>query len=68
MMAFVVFLAFVVCCQGKTRSRAEAKQVTTARLPIDKYMERKRGLGNHSFSNVLAVNQGIAQNSLNRSP
>lgn len=43
--------------KGKTRSRAEAKQVTTARLPIDKYMERKRGLGNHSFSNVLAVNQ-----------
>jgi len=41
----------------KTRTRAEAKQVTTARLPIDKYMERKRELGNHSYSNVLSVNQ-----------
>jgi len=43
--------------KGKTRSRAEAKQVTTARLPIDKYMERKKEPGYHSFSNVLSVNQ-----------
>jgi len=48
----------------KTRTRAEAKQVTTARLPIDKYMERKRELGNHSYSNVLSVNQGMAQTSV----
>jgi len=40
-----------------TRSRAEAKNLTTARLPIDEYMERKTEPGNHSFSKVLTVNQ-----------
>jgi len=40
-----------------TRSRAKAKNLTTARLPIDEYMKRKTEPGNHSFSKVLTVNQ-----------
>ncbi|KAJ7377828.1 tRNA (guanine(9)-N(1))-methyltransferase [Desmophyllum pertusum] len=43
--------------KDKTRSRADAKGVSTARLPIYKYMERTREPGNRSFSSVLAVNQ-----------
>ena len=45
--------------KDRTKSRAEAKNVNTARLPIEEYMERKRKPGNHSFSKVLTVNQGI---------
>ena len=45
--------------KDRTKSQAEAKNVNTARLPIEEYMERKSKPGNHSFSKVLAVNQGI---------
>jgi len=43
--------------KDRTKSRAETKRVSTARLPIDVYMERKSEPGNHSFSKVLTVNQ-----------
>ena len=33
--------------------------MVTARLPIEEYMERKSEPGNHSFSKVLTVNQGV---------
>ena len=45
--------------KDRTRSRAEAKNVNTARLPIEEHMERKSKPGNHSLSKVLTVNQGI---------
>ena len=45
--------------KDRSKSRAEAKNVNTARLPIEEYMERKSKPGNHSFLKVLAVNQGI---------
>ena len=46
--------------KDRTKSRAEAKNLNTARLPIDEYMERKSEPGNHSFSKVLTVNQGMS--------
>ena len=55
-------LPSIVCIylfKDRTKSRAEAKNLNTARLPIDEYMERKREQGNHSFSKVLTVNQGM---------
>ena len=45
--------------KDRTKSRAEANNLNTARLPIEEYMERKSKPGNLSFSKVLAVNQGI---------
>ena len=53
-----IFLIFASVFKDRTKSRAEAKNVNTARLPIDEYMERKSEPGNHSFSKVLTVNQG----------
>ena len=47
--------------KDRTKSRAEIKSVLTVRLPIDEYMERKSEPGNHSFSKVLTVNQGMGQ-------
>ena len=49
---------FASVFKDRTKSRAEAKNVNTARLPIDEYMERKNEPGNYSFSKVLTVNQG----------
>ena len=53
-----IFLIFASVFKDRTKSRAEAKNVNTARLPIEEYMKRKSELGNHSFSKVLTVNQG----------
>lgn len=53
-----IFLISAFVFKGRTKLRAEAKNVNTARLPIDEYMERKSEPGNHSFSIVLTVNQG----------
>lgn len=53
-----ILLIFASVFKDRTKSRAEAKNVNTARLPIEEYMKRKSEPGNHSFSKVLTVNQG----------
>ena len=53
-----ILLIFASVFKDRTKSRAEAKNVNTARLPIEEYMERHSKPGNHSFSKVLTVNQG----------
>ena len=53
-----ILLIFSSVFKDRSKSRAEAKNLNTARLPIEEYMERKSEPGSHSFSKVLTVNQG----------
>ena len=58
----LTLLLLLSSSQNVTQTRAKTHSISSARLPLDEYLERRKGGeggGNFTFSKVLTVNQGL---------